>query len=92
MHANDTDPERRVARAEVVGLVHAALDRLPPHYAQALEWKYLEGATMKEISARIDSTPKAVESLLTRARNAYRDALSALLAGLLPQPARGPSQ
>ncbi len=83
------DPERNALHRELIGLVHVALDRLPPHYARALEWKYLEGATMKEMAARLGSTPKAVESTLTRARGAYRDALGALLKGFGPFPVGG---
>jgi RNA polymerase sigma factor (sigma-70 family) len=79
-------------RTEIIALVHVALDRLPSHYARVLEWKYLEGYTMKEIAGRIDSTSKAVESLLTRARIAFRDALSTLLDGHGPEPLGGGSR
>ena len=79
--ANADDPEKHTLRNELAAVVHAALDRLPPHYAQALEWKYLEEVSMKEMALRLGSTPKAVESLLTRARNAYREVLDALIGG-----------
>lgn len=79
--ADADDPEKQTLRNELAALVHIALDHLPPHYAQALEWKYLEEASMKEMAERLGSTPKAVESLLTRARNAYREVLEALLGG-----------
>lgn len=81
-----TSPEHQAARAELTSLIHVALDRVPAHYGQALEMKYLEGISVKEIALRMESTPKAVESMLTRARIAYRDALSALLGGMT-QPA-----
>jgi RNA polymerase sigma-70 factor (ECF subfamily) len=68
-------------RREVIALVHITLDHLPPHYARVLEWKYLEDTSMKEIASRLGSTSKAVESLLTRARTAYREALGAVLRG-----------
>lgn len=77
-----SDPEEQTLRREIAGLVHVALDSLPPRYGQALEWKYLEDVSMKEIALRLDATPKAVESLLTRARGALSDALEALLSGL----------
>ena len=83
------DPEGHALRREMAALVHAALDVLPPHYAEVLEWKYLEDASMKEIASRIGTTAKAVESLLTRARAAYRDALGTLVAARGPQVARG---
>ena len=87
--ADDLDPEEQSLRRELTGLVHVALDSLPPHYARALEWKYFEEASMREIALRIGSTVKAVESLLTRARAAYRDALGALLGDNAPRDGRG---
>lgn len=69
-------PEGSLLRKEKAGLVHAALDRLPGHYGQALEWKYLENLPVREIGRRLELSPKAAESLLTRARNAFRDAFS----------------
>lgn len=65
-------------RHEWTRLVWVALDRLPPRYGQALEWKYLEGASVKEIARRFGTTAKAAESLLTRAREAFRDAFTTL--------------
>lgn len=92
LRAGEGDPEQRALRSELIDLVHVALDRLPPHYAQALELKYLEGHSMKEIAARVGTSAKAVESLLTRARGAYRDVLAALLAGAAVLPHRGGGQ
>lgn len=51
--------------------VHDALDALPVHYGQALEWKYLLGYSVKDIAARLGVRPKAAESILTRARKAF---------------------
>ncbi len=59
-------------------LVQAILDRLPPRYGDVLEWKYVEGLTVKEIAARLETGPKAAESLLSRARAAFREAVEAL--------------
>ena len=65
-------PERATLRAEVHQFVHDALDGLPPHYGKALEWKYIDNVSVKEIAQRLDVGPKAAESLLTRAREAFR--------------------
>lgn len=73
------NPEREAMRQQTRELVHVALDHLPPRYSMALEWMYLEGASMKEIAVRLGVTPKAVESLLTRSRAALRDALASVL-------------
>lgn len=65
-------------RQEWTRLVWVALDRLPTHYGQALEWKYLEGVSVNEIARRLETSGKAAESLLTRARSAFRDAFATL--------------
>ncbi len=65
-------PEAELLRADASRRVHDALDELPPHYGRALEWKYLEELPVNEIAARLGVTPKAAESLLTRARQAFR--------------------
>ena len=65
-------PDVRLESKEVEGLVHQVLDELPPHYGQVLEWKYLEGLSMSEIAEHLSIGVKAVESLLTRARKAFK--------------------
>jgi RNA polymerase sigma-70 factor (ECF subfamily) len=74
-------PEEALAGKELAELVHTTLDHLPPRYAQALEWKYLDGLPVVEIAQRLQIGPKAAESLLTRARGAFRDAFAALRQG-----------
>jgi len=69
--AGDEGPERALIRKEKAHLVHFALDLLPPHYARALEWKYLDHLSVNEIAVRLEVGPKAAESLLTRARRAF---------------------
>lgn len=61
-------------RTEVSILVHATLDSLPDRYGDVLEWKYVLGLSVDEIAQRLAVSPKAAESLLTRARQAFRDA------------------
>jgi RNA polymerase sigma-70 factor (ECF subfamily) len=75
-------PRERLLRQEVGDLVRLTLDQLPSHYGDALEWKYVEGLSVKEIAVRLEVGPKAAESLLTRARQAFRDAFGALCANL----------
>lgn len=66
------EAEERLVRDEQRTLVHMVLDLLPVHYAQALEWKYIDGLPVKEIAARLGLGAKAAESLLTRARESFR--------------------
>lgn len=54
-------------------LVHLTLDYLPEKYGQALEWKYIEGLSVHEIAERFGVTAIIVQSLLARARTAFRD-------------------
>jgi RNA polymerase sigma-70 factor (ECF subfamily) len=72
------DPEERLRRREMTTLVHLALDRLPERYGRALEWKYLEGLPVGEIADRLQVGLKAAESILSRARPAFRAAFQKL--------------
>jgi RNA polymerase sigma-70 factor (ECF subfamily) len=77
---DEPSPEGRLLERETGELVHETLDRLPPHYARALEWKYLERLSVNDIAERLRLGPKAAESLLTRARSAFRNAYDRLRA------------
>jgi RNA polymerase sigma-70 factor (ECF subfamily) len=66
-------PDAELDRRELTKMVRLTLDYLPLHYGDVLEWKYLEGLAVTEIAERLRSTPKAAESLLTRARAAFRE-------------------
>lgn len=59
-------------RRELTATVHSTLELLPPPYGDVLEWKYIEGLPVNAIAERLEVTPKAAESLLTRARGAFR--------------------
>ena len=78
MVASGGGPEETLQRKEVARLVQVTLDHLPPRYGDALEWKYIHGLTVKEIAELLQVGPKAAESLLTRARKAFREGFSAL--------------
>jgi RNA polymerase sigma-70 factor (ECF subfamily) len=76
--AAEERPDQVLLRKEVSQLVQIALDALPFHYSSALEWKYIEGASVKDIAERLNLGAKAAESLLTRARQAFRDSFRTL--------------
>lgn len=65
-------PELVFAQRELAERVHESLDRLPDHYAEILQWKYLENMSVKTIAERSRTSEKAAESTLTRARAAFR--------------------
>jgi RNA polymerase sigma-70 factor (ECF subfamily) len=71
-------PHDELQRKELARLVQVTLDWLPSHYGDALEWKYSEGLSVKEIASRLGIGAKAAESLLTRARQAFRDGFSSI--------------
>jgi RNA polymerase sigma-70 factor (ECF subfamily) len=72
------DPLRGADRAELGRLVHAVLDRLPQRYGEALEWKYVEGRSVEEIGERLGIGHTAAQSLLARARVAFREGVEAV--------------
>ena len=69
------EPETGLWREQLHRLVEATLDSLPGHYGEVLEWKYVDGLSVKEIAIRLDLGAKAAESLLSRARGAFREAI-----------------
>jgi len=74
-------PERDLQRKELARVVRNVLDQLPRHYDAVLEWKYVAGLPVKDIAQRLSTSTKAAESLLTRARDAFRDAFAELTGG-----------
>jgi RNA polymerase sigma-70 factor (ECF subfamily) len=80
------DPAVGTANEQLKRLVRVVLDYLPRRYGQVLEWKYIEELSVKDIATRLGVAPKAAESMLTRARNAFREGIAALgLANSLPE-------
>ena len=68
----DPDPSESIERRDRIVRVHRTLDDLPPRYGRALEWKYIEGLSVRRIAELLEIGEKAAESLLTRARDAFR--------------------
>jgi RNA polymerase sigma-70 factor (ECF subfamily) len=71
-------PDKQRERQELVRLIQVALDRLPAHYGNVLEWKYIEGYSVKEIAQRLDLGTEATQSLLARAKRAFSDAYTSI--------------
>ncbi|MCE5198057.1 MAG: sigma-70 family RNA polymerase sigma factor [Armatimonadota bacterium] len=66
-------------KVQMQDVVNRALACLPERQAAALIAKYVEGYTTDELAQRIQSSPKAAESLLVRARASFRSAFNRLL-------------
>ena len=79
--ASADGPDERLRRREVARRVQMTLDYLPDRYGDALEWKYIQELSVQEIAARLNVSPKAAESVLSRAREAFRDAFAAVHGG-----------
>jgi RNA polymerase sigma-70 factor (ECF subfamily) len=77
--AGEPEPGSTAAarRADVVRAVQVTLDALPRRSGDALEWKYVLGLSVEEIAERLGLGPKAAESMLSRARQAFRDGFAA---------------
>ena len=71
-------PDAELQRLQNLRLIEVALDRLPARYGDVLEWKYVEGRSLKEIAARLNIGHEATQSLLARAKRAFGDVYSSL--------------
>jgi RNA polymerase sigma-70 factor (ECF subfamily) len=72
--ATDESPDAALLRREMAERVVAALAELPERYELVLRGKYFEQHTVEDLAAERGETPKAIESLLSRARQAFREA------------------
>lgn len=61
--------------------VHCILAALPERQVTVLIGKYLDGYSMEELARMLDTTPKAIEMLLRRGRQAFRAALNSETGG-----------
>ena len=69
----DVDPPTETVDREKAERVAAALANLPERSERVLRAKYLDRMSVDEIAAAWGESPKAVESLLSRARQAFRE-------------------
>ena len=76
------DPYRSAAANARARRIDAAMARLNPRQRAAIALFHGDGATMAEIAAALDTTPKAVEGLLGRARMELKTLLASDAPGL----------
>lgn len=69
----DLEPAARLESSQHRAAVMRALDALPRSYAQALEAKYADGLSVAEIAHLLGLSTIATQSLLARARQAFRE-------------------
>lgn len=78
MMSDDYQPEAAHRQQEIAKFVKTTLQHLPGNYAKALEMKYVNGYSVKEIALELGVSEKATESLLTRARTAFKEGFGSL--------------
>src|SRR5262249_15505346 len=80
----DSEPfaDELLQREETRDLGNATLSQLPPPYREALEAKYVNGRSVRDLAATWCVSEKAAESQLTRARKAFRATFLALTRNL----------
>lgn len=82
LRSGGTDtPSTPLERAELAGVVRAAIAKLGKRQRAALELHQFHDHTYAEVAAQLDITPKAAKSLLYRTRNLLRARLTPILAG-----------
>jgi len=72
------DPENERASSELARFVRVTLAHLPSNYATALELKYIRGCSVGEIAQEMELSVKAAESVLSRARVAFKEGFRSL--------------
>jgi RNA polymerase sigma-70 factor (ECF subfamily) len=90
--ALESDPDAMLQRTDTAELVHAALDYLPGKYAKLLELKYVQEMPVEEIARQFGMTLISVQSLLARARSAFREACHVLSEDLDDFGLKGPAR
>jgi len=65
-------PDDVYGREQKVLRIHQILDNLPHQYGNVLEWKYIEGLSVKDMAGRLGLSHVATQSLLFRARAAFQ--------------------
>lgn len=73
-------PEAALESEYLRTLVGAIMGTIPQEYSKLLEMKYIANLSVRDISKSVHKTEKAVESQLTRARNAFREAFKTMAA------------
>jgi len=70
--STELDPSQPASQQESRQEIVAVLAAMDEDQRLALEWKYVEGLSVREIAARLNRSEKAAEALLFRAREDFR--------------------
>ena len=69
-------PEEVLAQREVQLMIHEAIMDMNPQHRKVLLMKYIDQQRVSEIASMLDQSEKAIESLLSRARESFRNIIS----------------
>jgi RNA polymerase sigma-70 factor, ECF subfamily len=72
-------PQYACLDVQLSALIQTVLDALPGPYGDVLGWKYLDDLSVEEIGERLGTGQAAAQSMLARARAAFRDSLQTVL-------------
>ena len=67
-------PDNQLEREEMGKVVEIVLSALPAEYEKVLRLRYLDERPVRDVALALDTTEKAAEARLYRARIAFRDA------------------
>lgn len=70
------DPAAQQELVEKREEIRRVMEDLPEQHRLALEWKYLDKVSVRDIASRLEITEKAAESILFRARREFRDRMA----------------
>lgn len=73
---DEDDAFQQQALLERRAEIRVVMDSMPEQYRLALEWKYLDRLSVRDIAGRMNTTEKATESVLFRARREFREKVS----------------
>jgi len=65
-------PADHYQRDESAKLIYRVMDQLPFEYGNLIEWKYVEGLSVKQMAERMGLSQSATQSMLYRARVAFQ--------------------
>ncbi|MHC4441555.1 MAG: RNA polymerase sigma factor [Planctomycetota bacterium] len=66
-------PDELLARKDVQMAIQDAFMKMNSRHRRVLRYKYIEGLKVSEIALQLDLSEKAVESLLSRSRESFRN-------------------
>jgi RNA polymerase sigma-70 factor, ECF subfamily len=79
-------PDLVLERAEQLGLVHQALDRLEPACRQVIELRYFGDLSYEEIAQALTLNPKTVSSRLSKCLDRLEQIARRIFAGVKTEP------